>query len=906
MNIKKSFIFLFITIIFIYVFLFFALQNKNIYNKYNTFEKKYSFLPSLALIDRGFNEINIFKAAIRRGNVDDSDSVNLFLSYQDLIYFRDYYYQSLNNSTFLQDEGNEWRKAKVSMPDNDKLKAKIKLHGTSQTPLKNSMGFVNSVIYKVKGSLLDDKEYPKKYLDITNGGYAFKIKLSDEKVFDGKSRINLLSPHDDWTTTGNALNKYIFSQNIITTYGNFYNLFVNGSDIGLYLGIENISKSLLERNFQITNYGILKNYDDWDKAWSIPHASPTMYTAHDMEQSGELLTQQIALFQLKRLFEAIDENDFETIKILIDIHYFAKVFASILLVGDFHPLYGDNTRYIYDFSTGTFKISYRIEGSPKKIHYTYDEDNITLSMRGYGPHILFHKLSTQSWFNDLIIKNLVKIKNDSSHIINIIDEEHSVYKSVANKSRFPSNHLTYKYFDERDIIIQNLELIKLITNNNLSINLDNSLEKRNQDIDIDLGYAKTFFNIEKDNSDEIFVNVLNDSLKEITLLSLTNCDGDKFNLESPLQVEPSVYDLESGMIINNDNYIFKIPSNYHCINKAEVVKNDSNNMITDKNIYFNYSKSFNLVESDGLNQFGSNIRKITDTKDNSVTYLISKGTYEVNKDIIFPHGARLILEPGANILLSESKSIFVRGDFYAKGTSSEPITIRNKDNKPYGTFAVKGTTLKPSEVIIENLLLEGGSEAVIDGTYFSGQLSIHIANVVMKDSKFFNSFSDDGINIKLGNVEIRNNIFKDNSADQVDLDFVNGEVSDNTFIYSKNNTNVSTDGLDVSGSILEVYKNSFINMTDKGLSIGEKSFVSVYNNEVKNNNIGIALKDGSKLCLNQNLFSNNVDDISQYIKKNMYKMPSMNVDEQYFTSEENIKGQCNIKEFIDNKISSLL
>ena len=360
------------------------------------------------------------------------------------------------------------------------------------------------------------------------------------------------------------------------------------------------------------------------------------------------------------------------------------------------------------------------------------------------------------------------------------------------------------------------------------------------------------------------------------------------------------------MIINNDDYTFKIPSNFHCINKAEVIKNDSKNMISDKNIYFNYSKSFNLVESGGLNQFGSNIRKITDTKDNSLTYLISKGTYEINKDIIFPHGAKLILEPGTNILLSESKSIFVRGDFYAKGTSSEPITIRNKDIKPYGTFAVKGTTLKPSEVIIENLLLEGGSEAVIDGNYFSGQLSIHIANVVMKDSKFLNSFSDDGINIKLGNVEIRNNIFKDNSADQVDLDFVNGEVSDNTFIYTKNNKNVSTDGLDVSGSILEIYKNSFINMTDKGLSIGEKSFVSVYNNEVKNNNIGIALKDGSKSCLNQNLFSNNIDDISQYIKKNMYQMPTMNVDEQYFINEENIKGQCNIKDFIDNKISSML
>ena len=48
---------------------------------------------------------------------------------------------------------------------------------------------------------------------------------------------------------GNALNKYMSSIGIITTYGTFYNLFVNGSDIGLYLGIENISKNLLERNF---------------------------------------------------------------------------------------------------------------------------------------------------------------------------------------------------------------------------------------------------------------------------------------------------------------------------------------------------------------------------------------------------------------------------------------------------------------------------------------------------------------------------------------------------------------------------------------------------------------------------------------------------------------------------------
>ena len=37
--------------------------------------------------------------------------------------------------------------------------------------------------------------------------------------------------------------------------------------------------------------------------------------------------------------------------------------------------------------------------------------------------------------------------------------------------------------------------------------------------------------IEKDNSDEITVNVLNDSLKKISILSLTNCDTKSSSLK---------------------------------------------------------------------------------------------------------------------------------------------------------------------------------------------------------------------------------------------------------------------------------------------------------------------------------------------------------------------------------------
>ena len=46
-------------------------------------------------------------------------------------------------------------------------------------------------------------------------------------------------------------------------------------------------------------------------------------------------------------------------------------------------------------------------------------------------------------------------------------------------------------------------------------------------------------------------------------------------------------------------------------------------------------------------------------------------------------------------------------------------------------------------------------------------------------------------------------------------------------------------------------------MSDKGLSVGEKSKANIYNNSIKNSVIGIALKDASKICLKNNTLSKN-------------------------------------------------
>ena len=172
---------------------------------------------------------------------------------------------------------------------------------------------------------------------------------------------------------------------------------------------------------------------------------------------------------------------------------------------------------------------------------------------------------------------------------------------------------------------------------------------------------------------------------------------------------------------------------------------------------------------------------------------------------------------------------------FAKGSEDEKIKISNYDiNNSFGTFAVLGQNKNTDNVIIENFEISGGSEALIDGVLFLGQLSIHNSNVKITKSKIMQSKSDDGANIRNSYVNITNTIFKDNKFDQIDLDFSQGILERNIFLANKENKENSGDGIDLSGSNMIISENSISNLQDKAISVGEKSKAIIKNNFFKN------------------------------------------------------------------------
>ncbi len=129
--------------------------------------------------------------------------------------------------------------------------------------------------------------------------------------------------------------------------------------------------------------------------------------------------------------------------------------------------------------------------------------------------------------------------------------------------------------------------------------------------------------------------------------------------------------------------------------------------------------------------------------------------------------------------------------------------------------------------------------------------------------------ADDGVNVKfVPDFTISDSTFSDNYADQVDLDYVLGEVSSSHF--SKEEGDSNGDGLDVSGSNVLVKENIFTGFKDKGVSVGEDSRVYFVGNRLNNNRKGLAIKDSSIVYVGENTFQDNEVDVDLYRKKKIF------------------------------------
>ncbi len=257
------------------------------------------------------------------------------------------------------------------------------------------------------------------------------------------------------------------------------------------------------------------------------------------------------------------------------------------------------------------------------------------------------------------------------------------------------------------------------------------------------------------------------------------------------------------------------------------------------------------------------------------TRTLGPGAVVISKTTILPIGTRLIIQPGATVLLGEQASLVVYGKIEAKGTASRPIAIRGLTAKPWGSVLIIGNA-KEEENIFDHVFMSGGSGFRQNGITATGMLAIHNASGIITNSVFENTHDDDAINMKYGIASVMNNAFRNLFGDAIDLDSVVGEatITNNTFgkfgfIADKGN-GPNGDGIDISFTKARIEGNTVSHCGDKGISIGEDSNALISNNIIKNCAVGISVKDLSEANIENTALEANDIGIEVKMKKPLF------------------------------------
>lgn len=138
---------------------------------------------------------------------------------------------------------------------------------------------------------------------------------------------------------------------------------------------------------------------------------------------------------------------------------------------------------------------------------------------------------------------------------------------------------------------------------------------------------------------------------------------------------------------------------------------------------------------------------------NKPATVVIKGEKELLEDLYVGPGESLSVEPGAGIKLAPGVSILISGGSAKfKGTKDNPIRISALQAAPWGSIIISDR----ANVVIDNMILEGGSEAYREFVRYEGALAAHNASLSVSNSQIDGLASFNATTVDLSNVTFKN------------------------------------------------------------------------------------------------------------------------------------------------------
>ena len=655
---------------------------------------------------------------------------------------------------------------------------------------------------------------------------SYKIDIRGKKRLWGLEEFSLQKP-----ITRNHTYEFIFHEllgyvDLINIKYFLVNLFLNDQDLGVYTVEESFSKELIERQNRRNGpiFGLSEELGEY-----YPNVKYELYSENFWINNFQELTSNLFSILNNIKLSNFHVNDH------FDIDKWAKYFAIIDLTGAYHGSLAKSVKSYYNPTTALFEpIGYDLH-------------------KGAGT------------FDDFILLDFLQEETPSCSFI--CDHKEWFFKFFKSQNK----ELNYKFINLY------VEYLKKFSEENFLKKFLKEYEKKienyNQSIYAD--YSKTdkitweglgFFVYDKN----YLINrakLIKDKINSIKLKNISISSSEDFFIFEDYQasnfpVEAITFDCKNSE--DSKKYFFagsmKINWNTTC-SKIKFMDHKNNSKIFElkKNIILN--SDINIFTKNNF----ANLNKKTQIIKISENEFFINSDLNINKNSLIKKNEKFTLKKESTINIIEGATLFVEGKInfinddqnYTKIISSDGTgsLVFNKNNFDFKNISFENLS-KPN---LSNYILSGGINFI--------NSNVKLDNIIIK-----NSNNEDAINIINSKSKISNIYFENIKADALDLDF--GEMK----FLNINCLKVNNDCLDISGAIVKGQNIVSKNALDKGISIGENSNVEIQNINLVNNNIALAVKDGSFADFkNINLKENNYD-IALFVKKKEFTKPKLVVD----------------------------
>ena len=728
-------------------------------------------------------------------------------------------------------------------------------------------------VHKVKLRYRGDTNYHWAYYK-----KSLRVKTKKDRLFEGMRVFNLIAPR-----TPELLNNYLSfnmgrQMGLVSPNTELVKVNINGEYTGVYILTEQLSESTLRSHNLMPGdlySGELIAKDSYSHLNYFKGPTNTLFTNaelwdkkainnHYPEQSRIPLQKLIDIIKMPQ-----SEQRHAALSDILDMQAFGQFHALELLTASIHVDEVHNWRLYYDPWRSKFvPIVWDLVGWQRLMALPDSEvtrlDNITSSLHfalhSNGDFIRARQRAIEKYFADkndqLFLNNLDQTINNVSQAIrydpNLVGSVKTLSPQAVEQAMAKLRSTIVRVFSD----LKQAYITK-------SSPVVYQYQHENGLLSLSVTGRRTVQRLRVEYSD--LPNALvsaelrfwqNNQMQSLNLNSLISQKGNQIELNLPLLANyiPRFFSNRSAEATVNS---LQLSSAYYEIRFSNIAPE---NQIVGLSIDYGDNVFEPAVTREKINRtaFNNFYRAIAEQKPPEP--IVWENDIEISG--VTQIDSPLIIRPGTTVRFTAGASLILRNRLIAVGSAEQPIRfIPSNEESPWGSLVLAGQQANGSR--ISHVLMQGGSGLKNDLAEYTAMLSIHdVKDVVISHSLFQNNRNtDDMVHTVYSQVEFSDTVFRDSLFDSLDIDISDVLIERCEFINSGN------DAIDMMTSRAFLHDTIISNSRDKGVSVGEKSYLLAINNKITHSEVAIQTKDGSVAALYNMDFIANKHALDAY-KKN--------------------------------------